>query len=227
MDRSYTCPHCGTKTGFAIFPVAEALDPNISIDTILDPSTGIDKTRLRVTGHPSNPGGSAYIQYHQLRFVSRCFSCGKHCYWEGGELAFPRRTGILPSPDMPDNAKEVFEEAQTIIGLSPRAACALLRVCLERIVDWYGENEKVTGFDKSDKLYKKIQTIGISPAFQLICKACRLAGNEHAHSGEIDLTGEDSYEIAEAMSRMINSLVNTWITPLRESEEVLQRLGKS
>ena len=54
----------------------------------------------------------------------------------------------------------------------------------------------------------------------------RETGNEHAHSGEIDLSGEDSFEIAEAMSRMINSMVNTWITPIRESEEVLRKLGK-
>lgn len=226
MERSYICPHCGTKTAFIIYPVATAVDSVIGIDNSTE-ADGKPKSRFRVLGHVANPGGGAYIKYHPFRFVTSCLSCGKFSYWEDGKLAFPIRTGILPSPDMPDNAAEVFREAQTIISLSPRAACALLRVCLEMIADWYGENQNVEGFDKSEMLYKKIHKIGISPAFQQIAKACRIAGDEHAHSGEIDLSGEDSYEIAEAMSRMINSLVNTWITPMRESKEVLHKLGKS
>ena len=227
MDLSYICPHCGAKTAFAIFPVVDALDSQICIDLIPDPTTGVRVTKFRVAGFPSTPGGGPLVKYHPRCFVTSCLSCGEFSYWEDGKLAFPIRTGTLPSPDMPDNAAEVFREAQAIISLSPRAACALLRVCLEMIADWYGENQNVEGFDKSEKLYKKIHKIGISPAFQQIAKACRIAGNEHAHSGEIDLSGEDSYEIAEAMSRMINSLVNTWITPMRESEEVLRKLGKS
>lgn len=227
MERSYTCPHCGTKTAFSIFPVVDAINADISIDTLIDTITGSKEVKFRVVGYPSIPGGGSCFKYHPHRFVTCCLSCGKFSYWDNGKIAFPIRTGILPSPDMPDNAAEVFREAQAIISLSPRAACALLRVCLEMIADWYGENQNVEGFDKSERLYKKIHKIGISPAFQQIAKACRIAGNEHAHSGEIDLSGEDSYEIAEAMSRMINSLVNTWITPMRESEEVLQKLGKS
>ena len=227
MERSYTCPHCGAKTAFSIFPVVDAINADISIDTLIDTITGSKEVKFRVVGYPSIPGGGSCFKYHPHRFVTCCLSCGKFSYWDNGKIAFPIRTGILPSPDMPDNAAEVFREAQAIISLSPRAACALLRVCLEMIADWYGENQNVEGFDKSEMLYKKIHKIGISPAFQQIAKACRIAGNEHAHSGEIDLSGEDSYEIAEAMSRMINSLVNTWITPMRESEEVLHKLGKS
>ena len=227
MERSYTCPHCGAKTAFSIFPVVDAINADISIDTLIDTITGSKEVKFRVVGYPSIPGGGSCFKYHPHRFVTCCLSCGKFSYWDNGKIAFPIRTGILPSPDMPDNAAEVFREAQAIISLSPRAACALLRVCLEMIADWYGENQNVEGFDKSEMLYKKIHKIGISPAFQQIAKACRIAGNEHAHSGEIDLSGEDSYEIAEAMSRMINSLVNTWITPMRESEEFLHKLGKS
>ena len=226
MPSSYICPHCGTKTVFVVCPVVEGTNAKVCNEPSFDTVTGKSFDNFRISGNVFNRSGGSDIHYHPDRFVTCCLSCEKFSYWENGRLAFPLRSGILPAPDMPEDAKEVFNEAQAIIGLSPRAACALLRVSLERIVDWYGENENVKGFKKSDKLYKKIETIGISQAFQRICNACRLAGNEHAHSGEIDLSGEDSFEIADAMSRMINSMVNTWITPIRESEEVLRKLGK-
>lgn len=168
MDLSYICPHCGAKTAFAIFPVVDALDSQICIDLIPDPTTGVRVTKFRVAGFPSTPGGGPLVKYHPRRFVTSCLSCGEFSYWEDGKLAFPIRTGTLPSPDMPDNAAEVFREAQAIISLSPRAACALLRVCLEMIADWYGENQNVEGFDKSEKLYKKsIRSESLRPSNKL------------------------------------------------------------
>jgi len=221
MPESYKCPHCGTLTMFVLKLVVSSY-PERRETAPLNNFYESQSDGLEYRGN----NGLFHFFHPKRVFVTECCSCGNLVFWENGEIQYPVRNGIIPAEDMPQDAKEVFNEAQAIIALSPRAACALLRVCLERIVDWYGENEHVEGFKKSDKLYKKIETIGISPAFQRICKACRIAGNEHAHSGEIDLSGEDSFEIAEAMSRMINSLVNTWIAPIRESEEVLRKLGK-
>lgn len=220
MPESYKCPHCGTLTMF-LFKLVVSTYPERRETALMDYFYETQNGELEYRAN-----GAFRFSLPKRVFVTECCSCGNLVYWEKGDIKYPVRSGIAPAKDMPEDAKEVFNEAQAIIGLSPRAACALLRVCLEKIVDWYGENEHVEGFKKSDKLYKKIETIGISPAFQRICKACRIAGNEHAHSGEIDLSGEDSFEIAEAMSRMINSLVNTWIAPIRESEEVLRKLGK-
>ncbi len=221
MPSSYICPHCGSMTMFVHKLIVKTYPDHR--ETALP--TQLYRNRNADVGYERDVGGF-YFFHPKTAVITQCCSCGELVFWENEEIQYPVRSGIAPAKDMPEDAKEVFNEAQAIIGLSPRAACALLRVCLEKIVDCYGENEHVEGFKKSDKLYKKIETIGISPAFQRICKACRIAGNEHAHSGEIDLSGEDSFEIAEAMSRMINSLVNTWIAPIRESEEVLRKLGK-
>jgi hypothetical protein len=39
-----------------------------------------------------------------------------------------RRSAALPNPDLPEDIKRDFEEARTVLALSPRSAIALLRI---------------------------------------------------------------------------------------------------
>src|SRR3712207_7077881 len=43
----------------------------------------------------------------------RSFRCGKYCLWVGGKMVYPQTsTTPLPSPDMPDDVREVYLEAR-------------------------------------------------------------------------------------------------------------------
>ncbi|WP_156741896.1 hypothetical protein [Occultella aeris] len=44
------------------------------------------------------------------------------------------RGGPDPSPDMPEDVAQLYEEASTVVGLSPRSASALLRLALEALL---------------------------------------------------------------------------------------------
>jgi len=49
-------------------------------------------------------------------------------------MIHPRKlTAPIPHSDMPDDVKEIYEEARNISDISPRAAAALLRVALEKL----------------------------------------------------------------------------------------------
>ena len=51
-------------------------------------------------------------------------------------------TAPLPIDEMPENVKELFNEARAVLNQSPRGACALLRLAIQYIVKELGEDEK-------------------------------------------------------------------------------------
>ena len=132
MPESYKCPHCGTLTMFVLKLVVSSY-PERRETAPLNNFYESQSDGLEYRGN----NGLFHFFHPKRVFVTECCSCGNLVFWENGEIQYPVRNGIIPAEDMPEDAKEVFNEAQAIIALSPRAACALLRVCLERIVDWY------------------------------------------------------------------------------------------
>ena len=226
MERSYICPHCGTKTTFSIFPVVDALNADIGIDVLTDTITGSKEVKFRVVGYPSIPGGGSCFEYHPHRFVTCCLSCGKFSYWDDGKIAYPAPRGIAPARDMPKEALKEFLEAQSIIALSPRSACVLLRVCLEKLADYVAQSCEVPDYKPEAMLWEKIKLLGekrgITNDIKEICDACRDTGNEFAHKGKYDLSESDTLELAEIMSELTNSLVDLWVKPAAKVARIRQ-----
>lgn len=225
MERSYICPHCGARTSFVVYPVAIANGAMVGVDTTYDTLTGTTNSKMTVLGNVTNPNGGPFIQYFSNRFVTSCLSCEKFSYWENGQIKYPLTKGILASKDMPPNAAEFFREAQDVISLSPRAACALLRICLEILVNYAGEDKQE--FDKSKPLYDRINKLGVSSDILELLHACRVAGNEFSHPGVINLKNEDTPEIAHNLSELINALVGIWIAPTILAKKLKKQIGKS
>jgi hypothetical protein len=159
-------------------------------------------------------------------FCGVCHGCGRVVFYENCRMVYPCKQGIEPAKDMPEDVLQIFEEAQSVMHLSPRSACALLRICLERIADHVAQQNGIH-FEKRERLYDKIKKLNLPFAIQQICDACRLAGNENAHTGELDLSGEDTAEIALTCSELINVLVSMLISPNIQAARVLEKLGKS
>ena len=63
--------------------------------------------------------------------------------WVFDQTVWPRQ-GIapLPNPDTPEDIRRDYEEASTILDLSPRGAAALLRLAVQKLCAHLGEKGK-------------------------------------------------------------------------------------
>lgn len=72
-----------------------------------------------------------------------CKMCDKYTIWVNEKIVYPLINGApFPHQDMPQEVKEIYEEARGILSGSPRSACALLRVSLEVLIDNIMEKNK-------------------------------------------------------------------------------------
>ena len=131
-------------------------------------------------------------------------------------MVFPLGVRYQPPKTMPEDAQKLFVEAQRISTISPRAACVLSRVCLERIVDVAGAD--IPGFNPNDPLYKKILSLNLGDNMQKICDACRLTGNAGAHAGTVVFSEQDSKNITEKLFVLIVALTQQLLVQVADFE---------
>lgn len=141
-----------------------------------------------------------------------CRACDQPSIWLDGKMVYPDVLGIEPHSDMPDKAREIFCEAQAVIGKSPRAACALLRLCLEVIVSDLG--------GKGNTLYERIESLKLPPDMEDVFRACRIVGNQASHPGEINFDTQEGRDLAVTLSNFINLIVLILIAPKRQIQRV-------
>jgi hypothetical protein len=212
FELSGKCPRCGIECRQEAFPVLKTIRPDVSLED------------LRRSRDPYNPNKSIglglfadFFEYKE-RTVCRCSVCGSYSYWEDGKVVFLKPQGVKAHIDMPKDVAEVFNEAQAIYGNSPRAACAMLRIAAERLV-----NHLRPG---SAKLADKIATLDINDLQRAILDACRLTGNEAVHRNVIDFSesNEEALETVKLLSNGINRLVDELITQPKEYEACIARM---
>jgi hypothetical protein len=75
--------------------------------------------------------------------ISRCFNCDKIAVWIFNRLAYPIVSSApLANTDLPDYVRLDYEEAGTILQLSPRGAAALLRLAIQKLCKELGGKGK-------------------------------------------------------------------------------------
>ena len=213
--NSFRCPHCGVVSQIEKHPVLNGYKGDKFF--VRDPFRRYD------FHFSANDFFECHPTYDYL--ITKCTHCGKLHFWANRELVYPSGTGIQAIEDMPEDVKDIFDEAQRVTHSSPRSACALLRVCVERIAAHVADQRGIK-FGEREHLYKKILKLNLPSHLQEICDACRFAGNENAHTGELDMSGEDTEEIAYACSFLVNALVQLLISPTIQANRVLRKLGK-
>lgn len=138
--------------------------------------------------------------------VSHCARCNKHAIWHKDQLIFPGLSlAPLPSYDMPEEVKTDYLEAREIAAKSPRAAAALLRLALQKLMPSVG--------GKGDKLNDDIGQLvkqGLPEKLQQALDVVRVIGNNAVHPGSIDL--RDDSATAIALFGLINFIVDYMIT---------------
>lgn len=150
--------------------------------------------------------------------ISRCDSCHEISIWLSGKMVHPISgpTGAANS-DMPDSVKRLFNEAGAVYPTSPRAAAALLRLALQILLGELGETGDNIAVD-INSLFDK----GLPPNLTKVMHSLRIIGNESVHPGQISV--DDDPEIAKAMFKLLNEIVEQLITRPREQEELWEML---
>jgi hypothetical protein len=153
--------------------------------------------------------------------ICHCTHCNEQTIWKDGKMVYPDSSPApLPNPDLPDGIKADFNEARNIISRSPRGACALLRLCLQKLCGFLGESGKDINADIA-ALVKK----GLNPKIQQSLDIVRVIGNEAIHPGQIDL--RDQPATAAQLCNLLNFIADAMITQPKAIEALYAKLPDS
>lgn len=151
-------------------------------------------------------------------YMSVCSYCDKWTFWYEEKMIIPTEAPVEPPhPDLPEDCKQDYIEARDVFVKSPRAAAALLRLCIQELMPSLGEK----GENINDDI-KSLVAKGLPVRVQQALDLCRVIGNNAVHPGELDIN--DSPDIAQNLFNMINFIVEERITRPREIEELYNQL---
>jgi hypothetical protein len=139
-------------------------------------------------------------------FLGSCSACGTGTVWLGGRLLFPSNSPApQPGADMPAAASQDYEEAAKVVGHSPRAAAALLRLCTEKLLGHLLQRE-----GRIDSMIADFVALGVPMQVQQAMDVLRVTGNEAVHPGTMDAV--DDLDTALALFGLVNLIVDDLIT---------------
>lgn len=196
--KSFTCPHCHTLS------------------------------LMNWATHYHNEDSSAVVanrngasEYGNQLYIARCVSCGKKILWINNTYVYPDIVAEEPNSDMPESVKQLYDEAGLIYNKSPRAACALLRLAIDRLCNELGENDR--DINKNiGALVKK----GLSQSVQQALDVVRVVGNKAVHPGVISFDVDDK-NTAIMLMRLLNIITERMITEPKEIESMYEGLPES
>lgn len=170
--------------------------------------------------HDNFGNGIDVINTKQL-VIARCASCGGKILWINNHYIYPDLQSIEPNVDMPDSVKQLYEEAGLIYAKSPRAACALLRLAIDRLCNELGETDR-----DINKNIAALVKRGLSVEVQQALDIVRVVGNKAVHPGQIAFD-VDSIDTAETLFALINIIVDRLISEPKRIASMFEKLPNS
>jgi len=164
--------------------------------------------------HKRQHNTAVHIGYIPQLYFAQCAHCNEYSIWHNEAMIYPfGGAAPLPNPDMPDDVKQDYEEARSILSISPRGAAALLRLAVQRLCKHLGEpGENINNDIKS--LVQK----GLPVQLQRALDSLRVAGNNAVHPGQLDLY--DNADIATRLFGLLNVIVDNQITQPKAISEL-------
>ena len=192
---SFTCPHCQTLSlmRFESYDFQEDINESFSSRTPI-------KNKLD---------------------ISRCFKCGKMIVWIDIEYIYPNIIADEFNSYLPESVKQLYNEAGLIYNQSPRAACALLRLAIDRLCNELGETDR----DINKNIGALVEK-GLPKKVQQALDVVRVVGNKAVHPGVIAFDVDDA-NTARALMRLINMIGQSMITDPKEIEDMYNQLPES
>lgn len=196
MKEAFTCPHCGTLS----------LMHKICVSF---------KGASAITMAPNLRQGTNWVE------IASCQNCKKKTIWIDNIYAYPDIVAEEANSDMPESVKQLYDEAGLIYNKSPRAACALLRLAIDRLCNELGENDR--DINKNiGALVKK----GLPQSVQQALDVVRVIGNKAVHPGQIAFDVDD-VGTATMLMHLLNIIVERMITEPNEISSLYQGLPES
>ncbi len=151
--------------------------------------------------------------------LARCTNCQDLTVWIGDRMAYPRQDGTapLPNPDLPVDVKSDYEEASSILELSPRGAAALLRLAIQNLCVHLGGRGKNLNDD-----IKQLVEKGLPALVQKALDIVRVTGNHAVHPGKLDI--KDKKKTAENLFGLVNVISESMITQPKHANELYGNL---
>jgi predicted RNA-binding Zn-ribbon protein involved in translation (DUF1610 family) len=195
---SFTCPHCHT----------------LSLMNWSFHSHNEDKKKVVA----ETISGKEFL--NEL-YIARCVNCGKKIIWINKEYVYPDIVAEEPNSDMPESVLQLYNEAGLIYNKSPRAACALLRLAIDRLCNELGETDR--DINKNiGALVKK----GLPQSVQQALDVVRVIGNKAVHPGAVSFDVDDK-NTAIMLMRLLNIISERMITEPKEIESLYEGLPES
>ncbi|OQW39268.1 MAG: hypothetical protein A4S12_02345 [Proteobacteria bacterium SG_bin5] len=113
-----------------------------------------------------------------------------------------------------------YEEAGTLLQLSPRGAAALLRLSIQKLCKELGEKGRNIDDDIA-ALVKK----GLDPRVQQALDVVRVIGNNAVHPGQIDL--RDDRATAEKLFGLVNLIAEIMISQPKHVADMYESLPQN
>jgi len=158
--------------------------------------------------------GSYSFQNVYNVFISLCYNCKDTALWMHDRLIYPQRGEAPPAnPDMTEDIRRDYDEASTILDLSPRGAAALIRLGIQKLCKELGQ----AGKNINDDIGALVKD-GLDVRVQQALDAVRVIGNSAVHPGQIDL--RDDRATAETLFRLLNLIVDKTISEPKHVAEV-------
>lgn len=238
-ETAFPCPHCGAHAaqGWADcygdrlassepVPLLPDVEKLLAKERSL--SVGEEKQKLAeiVMWARKMDTGEAFIETQNRTsdyrlcnvFISQCFNCKRPSIWIHDRLIYPSVvTGEEPNADMPENILADYQEARSILDLSPRGACALLRLAVQKLCLHLGEKGKNIDEDIASLVSK-----GLDQMTADALDSVRVIGNEAVHPGQMDL--KDDRTTAAELFYAVNFVVDQMITKRRKLAEIYAKL---
>lgn len=198
---AFTCPHCGVLAQMHWKRLTQVCTSNVIYDI----------------------------------YIAICEVCKNHNLWQKyyfsqnnkpyikEEMIYPKIISTIPPvDDMPEEIKEIYKEASNVLGDSPRAACALLRLALQELMKYLKNNYEKYKNLKGENINEDIGELvksGLSPKVQQALDIVRITGNDAVHSiGVLDTN--DNLQIANKLFEMLNLIVKEMITIPNEINKI-------
>ena len=161
-----------------------------------------------VLAHQNWGGMHGAIEFN----FSKCVSCLKTSIWLKRKMIYPT-TSSLPRPnkDLDEEIKTLYQEARCVYPISPRAAAALLRLCVEKLCTQIGVSGPL------NEQIKNLVEKGVPIQIQQALDYCRVIGNHAVHPGKIDI--EDEPNRVTPLFNLINDIAQEMITKPKEINE--------
>jgi hypothetical protein len=238
-ETAFNCPHCGALAKQFWYSLrADQKDEKSPTPIIVSENDGrdwefkdLEDKELReklvswakemAKGQPffesEKDGNYSFQRVHNVS-ISRCFNCKDISLWIYDKLIYPLRGEAPPAnPDLPSEIARDYDEASSILDLSPRGAAALIRLAIQKLSKHLGQPGKNINDD-----IKALVANGLDPRVQKALDAVRVIGNNAVHPGHIDL--RDDRATAESLFRLLNLIAEKMITEPKHVNEVYDAL---